>query len=263
MELLRYSYVIESQFSAPIGYHAFKLRCLPSNVCFQRTVEQAVSVSPQCQLLQSTDSFGNSVIYGSISEPHRQFRLESRGVVERLPYLISDRHPSDLFSFPSSLTAWDSELRQWASNRNAEDIMHVVHSHVAYERFVTNNATTALDVFHGRRGVCQDLAHLMIAACRAAGMHARYANGIMTGEGETHAWVEVNDGTQWRGYDPTHDRMVDSSYIKFAHGRDVNDCPTNRGRMYQWTMELMTVNCVATTILPDEQTTDKQKCFKR
>lgn len=247
MELLRYSYVIESQFSTPIGYHAFKLRCLPSAVCFQRTVEQAVSVSPQCQLLHSTDCFGNAVIYGSLSEPHHLFRLESSGVVERLPYLIPDCQPSDIFRFPSRLTAWDCELQQWVAQRSAEDIMHAVHRHVAYERFATDNATTALQVFHGRKGVCQDFAHLMIAACRAAGIYARYANGIMTGEGETHAWVEVHDSTQWRGYAPTHDRLVDSSYIKFAHGRDVNDCPTNRGRMYQWTTEVMTVKVQCTT----------------
>lgn len=243
MELLRYSYTIESQFSAPIGYHAFKLRCIPSTVGFQRTVEQHVTVSPECGILYSTDRFGNIVLYGSINQPHSSFRVESHGLVEHQAYIIPDAVPDELFLYPSSLAAWNEEMKQWCSHLNAEDIMHTVHQHIKYERFVTDNTTTALEVFHERKGVCQDFAHLMVAACRASGMYARYVNGIMTGEGETHAWVEVHNGTSWIGYDPTLDRITDCNHLKFSHGRDVNDCPTNRGRFYQWTNETMSIHC--------------------
>lgn len=34
----------------------------------------------------------------------------------------------------------------------------------------------------------------MIALCRKAGIPARYENGMMIGEGATHAWVEVYTG---------------------------------------------------------------------
>ena len=121
--------------------------------------------------------------------------------------------------------------------------MHAVHRSLAYERFVTDNTTTAQQALLLGKGVCQDFAHLMIAACRSAGLPARYANGLVLGEGETHAWVEVWHDGVWLAYDPTHDCRVDWDYVKLAHGRDVDDCPTNRGRFYGWTSELMTVNC--------------------
>ena len=89
--------------------------------------------------------------------------------------------------------------------------------------------TTASDVMRHRKGVCQDYAHLMTALCRMAGMPARYVCGLMKGEGQTHAWVEVHDGQCWYAFDPTNDTAIASGYIKLAHGRDALDCPVSRG----------------------------------
>ncbi|MDO4497959.1 MAG: transglutaminase family protein, partial [Bacteroidales bacterium] len=85
-------------------------------------------------------------------------------------------------------------------------------------------------------------AHLMIALCRAKGWYARYVNGFILGEGQTHAWVEVSDGNVWVPYDPTLDVIPDWGYVKIAHGRDANDCPTNRGRFLGFTTETMSVS---------------------
>lgn len=89
--------------------------------------------------------------------------------------------------------------------------------------------TTAADAFASRMGVCQDYAHLMVALCRAAGFHARYVCGLMMGEGQTHAWVEVYDGLCWYAFDPTNDTAVATGFIKIAHGRDALDCSVSRG----------------------------------
>ena len=69
----------------------------------------------------------------------------------------------------------------------------------------------------------------MIALCRQRGIPARYVNGFLTGEGETHAWVEIFDGYNWLGFDPTHGRCISDGYVKLAHGRDVRDCSVSRG----------------------------------
>lgn len=126
--------------------------------------------------------------------------------------------------------------------------MHAVYCHLTYERFATHNGTTALEVFQNRKGVCQDYAHLMIAACRSCSIAARYVNGLVVGEGETHAWVEVHDGRSWLGFDPTHDHVISTGYIRLAHGRDVSDCPSNRGRFYGWTSEVMSVTSEVKTL---------------
>ena len=242
MRLYSFSYIIESEFSPAVTHHFFKLRALPMECDFQHVLKAEMSVAPVCSLLKATDGFGNDIQYGGYSVPHERFCVECHGEVECSGYEINGTG-EDIYRFPTRLTEWNEDIKSLALSADAEDIMHRVHQHIKYERFQTFNTTTAIEVYNQRKGVCQDYAHLMIAACRSHGLYARYVNGLMLGEGETHAWVEVHDGTKWRGYDPTLDRVIDYGYIKFAHGRDVADCPSNRGRFYGWTMENMKVNC--------------------
>ena len=63
----------------------------------------------------------------------------------------------------------------------------------------------------------------MLAACRAEGFLARYVSGMVPGEGETHAWVEVYEDGHWHACDPTFNKPADEGYIKLAHGHDTND----------------------------------------
>ena len=244
MVLLGYSYRVTSLFCPPVGYHAFKLRAVPMECAMQHVTEHVLQVWPACTIMHAIDGLGNAVQYGSVSDRHERFCIESRGVVEVGGYCVPDDGPEGFYVSPTPLTSWNDDIRGMALGKNAAEIMHCVYRHLTYERFVTDNSTTAADVYARRHGVCQDYAHLMIAACRAVGLPARYVNGLTLGEGETHAWVEVHDGKgAWLGYDPTRDCEVHHGYLKLAHGRDVNDCPSNRGRFYQWTTESMTVNC--------------------
>lgn len=50
-----------------------------------------------------------------------------------------------------------------------------VGEHMSYERGVSTSATTALDTFVERRGICRDYAHVLITLARASGIPARYA----------------------------------------------------------------------------------------
>ena len=235
-----YSYRVMSTLVPEVKHHFFKLRALPMDAAFQHVVESRLVISPTCVVNDAVDGFGNRVQYGGFAAPHDTFCMESNGTIECSLYAI-DGVADEIYRYPTRLTQWDESIRMLGRSGTPADIMHAVHRLMTYERFVTTNATTAREVCHTARGVCQDYAHLMISACLSAGMVARYVNGITLGEGETHAWVEVHDGRQWRGYDPTMDRVIDYGYIKFAHGRDVNDCPSNRGRFYGWTAETKSV----------------------
>ena len=241
-EKYSFSYSIESKFEPAISRHFFKLRMLPWECSFQHVVEKRLVITPDCVMTEATDGFGNKVQYGGFSMPHSRFCVESSGIVECSEYRIPGK-PEDIYLAATPLTEWNDEIMLLGANGEAADIMHRVHRHLTYERFVTDNTTSAIEAFRIGKGVCQDFAHLMIAVCRSQGLHARYVNGLTLGEGETHAWVEVNDGMQWLGYDPTLDRVITHSYIKFAHGRDVADCPSNRGRFYGWTSEVMSIHC--------------------
>lgn len=115
-----------------------------------------------------------------------------------------------------------------------EAIMRFIYQQFRYAPGSTHVSSNVLQVFTHKRGVCQDFAHVMIALCRSIGIPARYVSGYfyieksVTGSASdntaSHAWVECYlPRIGWVGYDPTHDRRVDSSYIKVAVGRDYVD----------------------------------------
>ena len=92
-------------------------------------------------------------------------------------------------------------------------------------------------------GVCQDFAHLAVAAMRAMGLPARYVSGYLetfpppgrprlVGADASHAWVSVYTGTGWLDLDPTNDRLVDASYVELARGRDYGDVPPLKGVIF-------------------------------
>ena len=107
--------------------------------------------------------------------------------------------------------------------------MQAVHDALSYEPGTTTVRTTAAQAFALGHGVCQDYSHVMLAVLRAAGIPARYAAGMLLGEGESHAWVEVLYQGNWYAFDPTNCVAVTDQHIKLSHGRDSDDCAINRG----------------------------------
>ena len=97
------------------------------------------------------------------------------------------------------------------------------------------------------RGVCQDMAHLMIAICRRHGVASRYVSGWLyqpgsEGPGESHAWVEAAiPGLGWVELDPTHPAPRHERYVRLATGRDYTDVPPLRGSYLGPATEEMTV----------------------
>ena len=97
------------------------------------------------------------------------------------------------------------------------------------------------EVLNLRRGVCQDFAHLQIAALRALGLAARYVSGYISprpdrdgtairGAFASHAWVGVWCGEAgWIDVDPTNNAMVADDHVVLAWGRDFGDVSPLRG----------------------------------
>lgn len=99
----------------------------------------------------------------------------------------------------------------------------------------TEGAPTALStVMATRRGTCQDLTHLMIAALRSLGLAALYVSGYLElAPGATHAWVTVwFPGAGWVHVDPTNGSFIDDRYIVLSRGRDSRDVAPLRGLAY-------------------------------
>ena len=95
---------------------------------------------------------------------------------------------------------------------------------------ITSVKTTAPEALAAGRGVCQDFAHVMLSLCHLVKLPARYVSGHLTGEGGSHAWVEVlhpqpDRRGRWmaEGWDPTNNRRTNANYLVVAVGRDYSD----------------------------------------
>ena len=241
MKILTFTFETTLRFSEPVSDHAFVLRCLPHSTPTQTVLDSQLIVSPRTTVSAQRDGFGNELRIGRINRPHDDFDFIASGlaVVDALPSGAPEyAHPMFLGDSPRATA--DAAIRAFADDvlrvmgnaspaEKALRLAHALHERMAYSPGATDVTTTAADAFAAGAGVCQDFTHVLIAACRAAGVSARYTSGLMLGEGATHAWAEVYDGEHWRGIDPTNDRAVDDGYIAFSHGRDFSDCPIETG----------------------------------
>jgi transglutaminase-like putative cysteine protease len=115
----------------------------------------------------------------------------------------------------------------------ARALMEDVHARVAFRPGATTTEVTAAEAFARGAGVCQDHAHIVLSAARAADIPARYVSGYLhTGkaaEPASHAWVEVFEDGGWLGIDPANGVLADDRYVRVAAGLDYEDVAPVRG----------------------------------
>ena len=115
-------------------------------------------------------------------------------------------------------------------------LLRRVHEDVAYDADPTHVATTAAEAFALRRGVCQDLAHIFLAAARNRGIPSRYVGGYLrrsdgvVAQEAGHAWVEsfVAD-LGWIAFDPAHGVCATDAHVRVAVGLDYLGAAPVRG----------------------------------
>lgn len=100
---------------------------------------------------------------------------------------------------------------------------------VPYATGATFVATDAEESIATGAGVCQDHAHIFVAAARSMGAPARYVSGYLMTEGQTvheasHAWAEVHlDPLGWVGFDISNGISPDERYVRVATGLDYGE----------------------------------------
>ena len=240
MRILTYQFETTLQFSEAVCDHSFVLRCMPKGDAAQTVMDAQIILTPHAGVAMQIDGFGNRLQVGRLSEPHDSFDFISSGMVVVDPatdvpepvypmYLRHSRYADAdeaIAAFAAQVIGDNAQACSWD---HALALADALHARLAYEKGATDVTTSATQAFALGKGVCQDFSHIYLALCRCAGLPARYVNGLMLGEGATHAWVEVHDGVRWRGVDPTNDRVVDDTYIALSRGRDFSDCPIESG----------------------------------
>ena len=164
--------------------------------------------------------------------------------------------PLWLFKRSTELTRAGPHVRGLAKGlRDAYDddltLLHALSARildaVAYEVGKTHAATTADAAIEAGHGVCQDHAHIFVAAARAMDYPARYVSGYLmmndrVSQDASHAWAEAHiDGLGWVGFDVSNGISPDARYVRVATGLDYRDAAPVSGLRFGAGTETMDV----------------------
>lgn len=239
------------EYSAPLQYALQRLCLTPASNAHQQVI--AWSVHAPATLYAQRDGWGNLAHSWSLTR-QRAARHVYRGSVRATgcvvtrpsPELVddpADPHPA-LYLRATPLTEPDAtlvalgraHLRHGADADALLRLAAAVRERVRYASGVTGVATSAAQALGLGAGVCQDQAHVFIAACRAAGWPARYVSGYFHSPDApqlaSHAWADVCidlAARRWLSVDVTHDGLMDERHVRLAVGPDYAACAPVRG----------------------------------
>lgn len=238
---LKITHRTEYSYDAPLGYALQRLRLTPYSGGAQTVVSWSLAIEGAREEVRFVDQFGNETILTSADGTARATVVEVRGEVDtRNTTGVTGQHrgfaPLWLFEAPTVLTKPGEGIAALAATIGGDDelerlhaLMDAVADSVAYLTGTTDAATPAEDALARRSGVCQDHAHVFIAAARHLGFPARYVSGYLYsgdagGEAASHAWGEAHVvGLGWVGFDPSNRVCPDERYVRLATGRDYRD----------------------------------------
>ena len=249
MKRLYFDYHMQIKYTSPASECHFTIKCIPIDSEVQFVEKYDIHIEPDNVYSTGVDSFGNKMVYGTVRDEHSYFAYHITGEVAvglGKSDIVENENMVGIYKYPYGLTVAGTEIQKYYDllMKNMDEfgieskcsdydksiaLMHRIHEDFKYQKNVTDIYTTAEDAMKLGCGVCQDYANIMITLCRMMKIPARYVAGMMTGEGFSHAWVEILDGGRWYALDPTNDIIISDSHIKLGVGRDASDCQINRG----------------------------------
>ncbi len=256
----------------------------PRHVPTQQVVRHDLSIDPLPDHRERhTDAFGNACLHWQLPQAHDHLQVLSRTEVQTHTLTL----PTSVPCWQSHATA-DEPMRHWCkasahialddafaelARRHftpgkpldlcAQDLCAHIHREWTYMPQSTNIDTSIHHVLATRKGVCQDFAHLVIAALRSLGLPAGYVSGYLltapppgqprlVGADASHAWVclwmpelQSHASEGWLHLDPTNNRhgwgSPGEDYVQLAVGRDFSDVSPLRGTLQGETHQTLEV----------------------
>ncbi len=249
------------------------LHMTPRNFEYQDTVSHQIEVEPKpTDWSERSNYFGNQSKIFSIATPHKILRVRASSSLMLRPRLTLDQIAGSMpweakrdglhqssnaqaraisqFLYESPHVICSAELAAYAAAsftpsrpllEAALDLTQRIFNDFEFDGNATTIATPLSEVLKGRRGVCQDFAHLMIGCLRTLGIACRYVSGYilttppagqprLVGADASHAWVSVYcTGYGWVDFDPTNSCLVQDEHITVGWGRDFSDVTPMRG----------------------------------
>lgn len=245
------------QYEIPVQVSYNEARMTPQTDAQQVVLETALSVRSQgASVATYRDYWGTKVHTFDLHAAHEELTVAAEALVE-VHRLEKQHAPEELLDWhelsgaetfeefsdflpQSALSEPGEELASAAAGiargRTPHDAAHALFAwlreEMEYQPGHSQVSWDARTAFHARKGVCQDLSHVGIAALRSLGLPARYVSGYIHPDpeaaagtpvaGQSHAWLEWWDG-RWHSWDPTNHQPAGDHHIFVARGRDYAD----------------------------------------
>jgi len=250
------------QFDQPMQYGLQQLRLTPKSRVGQSVVDWTMDIDGGQIETTFTDQHANEVALISFAPDATDITVHCTGEVETEDKggVIGKQRgfiPLWLFQRSSDLTRATANVRRLTGGLRSEHdndvaLLHALSARildtVAYEIGETDVATSADAAIEKGSGVCQDHAHIFIAAARALDIPARYVSGYLmmndrAQQDATHAWAEAHvDGIGWVGFDVSNAISPDERYVRVATGLDYREAAPISGLRFGMGDERLTVD---------------------
>jgi transglutaminase-like putative cysteine protease len=260
---IRISHLTSYAYGTPAISVIQMLRLTPRNHDGQYVARWRIDVSIDCRLDQHEDAFGNLTHTFSTDGPFSDLAVMVEGEVETrdtqgIVRGTVERFPPSLYLRATALTSPDADICAFAAaSRDAADgnvlnllhhMLERLHDDMVYDTDPTQVATTAAEAFALKRGVCQDLTHIFIAAARSLAIPARYVGGYfhrddgVDEQGAGHAWAEAYvPELGWVAFDAANGLCATDAHVRVAVGLDYLGAAPLRGTRFGGSGEVMSV----------------------
>lgn len=235
-------------YDPPAERCALRLRLYPPSFDSQRVISWKVSVNGQVVPALLSTATGDRESIWTAAAGGAEVAIVAEGEVETRDAAgvvkgLKDTVRPQVYLRPTPLTETDKRIEELAasiSGVKALDRMHglfnAVAEAVAYKPGATSSSTTAAQALKAGHGVCQDHAHVFIAAARVLKFPARYVVGYLLASEEklteTHAWAEAwAPDIGWVGFDPSNRLCPTDRYVRLGCGLDAADAAPIRGNV--------------------------------
>lgn len=246
---LRIEHVTRYRYAPPARRVVQQFKLTPSSFAGQQVVEWEILVNGRPLSGGFHDGYGDWVNTFDADGTLEMLEIVARGTVatrDTMGALVDHREVAiaEVFLRSTPATLPDDAIRALASSidrtltahARAHALSHAVADAIAYRPGTTHAHTTAVEALADGEGVCQDHAHVLIAAARLCGLPARYVSGYLhadidgTAHEAAHAWAEINiPDYGWLGFDPSNRKCPTEHYVRVASGLDARDAAPIRG----------------------------------
>lgn len=239
------------RYEAPARSVIQTLRLSPRNHDGQYVVSWRIHISADCPLIAQQDAFGNLTHTFSTDQPLDELTVSVEGEVDTedtqgVVRNAVERFPPSLFLRETPLTQLDDHIAEFAAQSvstagtdqlaRMHALLAALNAEISFDTDPTHTTTTASEAFALRRGVCQDITHIFIAAARSLRIPARYVSGYfhradgVVEQDAGHAWAEVHiPDLGWVAFDATNGICATEAHLRVAVGLDYLGAAPVRG----------------------------------